>query len=108
AVTSGSGRFTGFAGENSTDGLITVSATVTDGAGNTATPSNTSFTLDTTADVAPLLSLSAANPAGGASLSTFSITLSGIDSDVVSDRKNGVEGNNAETRTLPPPANILV
>ena len=61
-----------------------MSASLTDDTGNKAAPPNKTFTLDTTADAAPALALSAANPTGGASTTEVSITLSGIDSDIAS------------------------
>src|SRR5207248_776802 len=58
AVTLGHAAFSGLAGL--VDGSITVSATVTDDAGNHASPASTaSFTLDTTADADANLALSA-------------------------------------------------
>ncbi len=106
SVTLGLGAFTGgdgFAALNHTDSLITVSASVTDDAGNTTGPSNTSFTLDTTADVAPALLLSAANPAGGATAAEVSITLSGIDPDIASGTITLSDGaGNTATHTLTP------
>src|SRR5258706_15829090 len=47
-VTLHAGDFSNFSALNHTDSLITVSAAVTDDAGNSAAPSNASFTLDTT------------------------------------------------------------
>ncbi|MGY4286169.1 hypothetical protein ACVWXO_005389 [Bradyrhizobium sp. LM2.7] len=82
SVTLGSGAFTNFANLNHVDNTITVSASLTDDAGNTASPSSTGFVLDTTADAGPVLSLSAVNPTGGAKAGAVSISLSGIDSDM--------------------------
>jgi large repetitive protein len=45
----GAAAFTGFATLNHTDSTITVSASLTDDAGNSAAPTNASFKLDTTA-----------------------------------------------------------
>src|SRR5262249_23474747 len=67
-LTLAASAFTGgnpFAALNHVHNLVTVSASVTDDAGNTAAPSNTSFTLDTTADAGTALALSAANPTRG-------------------------------------------
>ncbi|WP_143202120.1 hypothetical protein, partial [Bradyrhizobium sp. NAS96.2] len=69
-VTVGSGAFAGFAGLDHIDSPITVTAAVTDDAGNTATSSNSpSFTLDTTADAGAALTLSAFDATGGVSSS---------------------------------------
>src|SRR5262249_61222939 len=68
----------GFAALNHTDSSITVSASVTDDAGNTASPTNKNFSLDTTADGdATALSLTAANPAGGTKEAAVFIPLLG-------------------------------
>src|SRR5205085_2832620 len=76
SVTLGSAAFTGgdgFAALNHVDNTITVSASVTDDAGNNAAPSNTSFVLDTTADAGTALSLSAVNAAGGVNAANVSV-----------------------------------
>src|SRR5207237_936926 len=73
-VTLHAGDFSNFGTLDHTDSAITVAATLTDDAGNSAAPSNASFTLDTTADVAPALALSAANPAGGASAAAVALS----------------------------------
>src|SRR5262249_58860928 len=57
--------FAKFATLDDVDNLITVSASVTDDAGNSAAPTNTTFTLDTTADAGAGLVLSAFQAAGG-------------------------------------------
>src|SRR6266404_6056685 len=100
SVTLGSGAFTNFANLNHADNTITVSASVTDDAGNTAAPTNASFTLDTTADASPLLALSAATATGGVNAAAVSITLSGIDSDFASGTITLSDGSNTATHTL--------
>src|SRR5258708_6451332 len=60
---------------------ITVTASVTDNAGNQATSSNSpSFTLDTTADAGAALTLSAFNATGGGSSSNLSVSPTRSDS----------------------------
>src|SRR5262245_24804941 len=93
--------FSNFSTLDHTDSLITVSAALTDDAGNPAAPGNASFTLDTTADVAPALALSAANPPGGAEARAVGITLSGRDGDIASGTATLNDGNgHTATHTL--------
>ncbi len=100
-VTLLAGDFSGFGTLNHADSLITVSATVTDNVGNQATPSNASFTLDTTADADSNLVLSAFNAAGGVNTAAVSITLAGLDSDIVSGTITLSDGNgHTATHTL--------
>ena len=100
-VTLQAGDFSGFGTLNHADSLITVSATVTDNAGNTAAPSNANFTLDTTADADNNLVLSAFTAAGGVNASAVSITLSGLDGDIVSGTITLSDGNgHTATHTL--------
>src|SRR5207244_2786793 len=95
------GDFTNFSSLNHADNSITVSASVTDNAGNNASPSNTSFILDTTADAGAPLTLSAANPVGGANAGAVTVTLSGIDSDITSGTVTLSDGNgHTATHTL--------
>ena len=101
-MTLNAAAFTGFAGLNHADNLITVSASVTDNASNSASPTNTSFILDTTADAGTALALSAFTAAGGVNAGAVSITLSGIDSDIVSGTITLSDGTNTATHTLTP------
>src|SRR5207253_202819 len=76
SVTLGSAAFTGgdgFAALNHVDNTITVSASVTDDAGNNAAPSNTSFVLDTTADAGTALTLRTLNAADGVNAANVSV-----------------------------------
>ena len=66
------------------DGALTVSATVTDQAGNSADAVSASLTLDTSADVEGDLSLSVSPVVNDAESGTVQITLAGVDTDVVS------------------------
>ena len=100
SVTLNAAAFTGFAGLNHADNLITVSASVTDNASNSASPTNTSFILDTTADAGTALALSAFTAAGGVNAGAVSITLGGIDSDIVSGTITLSDGTNTATHTL--------
>src|SRR6185503_15262406 len=80
-VTLGASDFSNFAGLDHTDSSITVTASVTDDAGNTASPSSQTFVLDTTAPTAAL-ALTAISTDSGTSSSDFitsdtSLTVSG-------------------------------
>jgi hypothetical protein len=65
-----------------TDGAITSSLAITDAAGNTATVTGASATLDQTADGAPAATLTLADTLiGAAEAETVSFTVAGLDSD---------------------------
>src|SRR6185437_15446447 len=67
------------------DGPHAFIVTATDASGNLSVPSvELDVTIDTTADADASLILSAADPAGGVSTANVAVTLSGIDSDIVS------------------------
>ena len=100
AVTLHAADFTGFGALDHADALITVSASLTDDAGNLATPTNASFTLDTTADTDANLALSAFDTAGGVQQSQVSVTLSGIDTDIASGTVTLSDGIHNATHTL--------
>ena len=66
------------------DGALTVSATVTDAAGNSAPAVSASLTLDTTADLGDDLTVSIDSVINDTESGTVQITLSGVDADVAS------------------------
>src|SRR5207302_139410 len=92
--------FTHFAGLNHVDNAITMSASVTDDAGNSAAPSNASFSLDTTADAGTALSLCAFDAAGAVTTLIPSTTLFRSDSDIASGTITLSDGTHTATHTL--------
>ena len=82
------------------DGPITVSILATDTADNTATGTGDLLHARHHGGCGHGLALSAANPAGGASTTEVSITLSGIDSDITSGTITLSDGVHTATHTL--------
>ncbi|WP_409192542.1 beta strand repeat-containing protein [Bradyrhizobium sp. RDM4] len=95
SVTLGADAFTGFAGLSQADGTIHVAASVTDDAGNTKPVTGNDFVLDTTADSDNNLAVSAVTHTGGVNHDAVSVTLAGIDSDVVSGTVTLSDGTNS-------------